>query len=255
MRLDRIPARQGGKKMINEEATFLRFGYYSTELSPKSGKKIVAVCDGCGKVRIPSKADYHALCPSCAQKGERNPNFSKKGANSSNWKGGLVMRICEECEIEFPAFPSATKRGRGRFCSPKCQGRWWSKIQKGKSMAHLRAKQHQKPSKPERIFQEICQKNNIPFHYVGDGQLWIGKRKKMNPDFIEANGKKICVEIMGAWWHSRLLNQKVREDALLPYREKHYKHYKWQPIFIWDSDLLRKDAETFVLNELRKEGI
>ena len=98
-----------------------------------------------------------------------------------------------------------------------------------------------------------CEKVRV---IVGDGQLWIGKKrgKQLNPDFIEANGKKICVEIMGAYWHSRLLNQKVRANALLPYREKHYKRFKWQSIFIWDTDLVRKDAEQFVLNILSKEA-
>lgn len=52
-----------------------------------------------------------------------------------------------------------------------------------------------------------------------------------------------------------MLNKNLREDALLPYRKKHYKKYKWVPIFIWDTDLLRKDAEQFVLNELRKNGV
>lgn len=125
-------------------------------------------------------------------------------------------------------------------------------------LANLRqsSQKNKKPTKPERIFQEICKKNSIPFHYVGDGQLWIGKKgkKQLNPDFIEANGKKICVEIMGAYWHSRLLNLNLREEALQPYREKHYRKYKWIPVFIWDTDLLRKDAEEFVITELRRFG-
>jgi len=84
------------------------------------------------------------------------------------------------------------------------------------------------------------------------GHLRIGKRKKLNPDFIEANGKKICVEIMGNYWHSPLLNKKLREDALLSYRKKHYTRYHWKSVFIWGIDLLREDAEDFVLSELRK---
>ena len=244
--------------MILEEETYEKFGYYPSDLKPKSHKKILAACDGCGKVReIYHFSSYHSHCKRCAQKGKKSYWFGKIGKNSSRWKGGPIKRICEICGTEFPVKPSHARGGKGRFCSTKCFGKWLSKFQKGKSTAHLRAKQHQKPSRPEKIFREICQRNNIPFHYVGDGQLWIGKKgkKQMNPDFIESNGKKICVEIMGAWGHSRLLNQKVREDALLPYRKKHYKHYKWQPIFIWDTDLLRKDAEQFVLNELRKDGI
>lgn len=110
-------------------------------------------------------------------------------------------------------------------------------------------------TKPELIFEEICKKYNISFHYVGDGSLWIGKKKPLNPDFIEANGKKICVEVMGDYWHSPLLNYKIKEGRTLLYRKRYYKKYGWTPIFIWETDLKRDDAEQFVLNELNKKGV
>lgn len=112
-----------------------------------------------------------------------------------------------------------------------------------------------RPTKIETIFKGICEKNNIPFHYTGDGQLWIGTEKKLNPDFIEANGKKICVEIFGEYWHNRLINPGLTEDRTMPYRKEHYKIYGWKSIFLWETDLLRNDAEAFVLSELRKNGI
>jgi len=110
-------------------------------------------------------------------------------------------------------------------------------------------------TEPELVFEEICKKHNIPLHYVGDGSLWIGKKKPLNPDFIEANGRKICVEIMGDYWHSPILNFKIKESRTLPYRKRYYKKYGWKPIFIWESDLRRDDAEQFVLNELKKNGV
>ena len=48
--------------MIDEELTFQKFGYKSTDLSLHSGKKIVAVCDDCGKARVVIK---NAYCPHC----------------------------------------------------------------------------------------------------------------------------------------------------------------------------------------------
>ena len=57
--------------MIDEEATFEMFGYRSTELTPGSGKLIVAVCEGkdCpNPIRIVQKNLYSDLCASCAQK-------------------------------------------------------------------------------------------------------------------------------------------------------------------------------------------
>jgi len=105
------------------------------------------------------------------------------------------------------------------------------------------------------IFEDICEKANLPFKYVGDGAFWIGEGTVLNPDFVEANGKKICVEIFGDYWHSPLLNRSLRENATLPYREKHYKRYGWEAIFIWESDLKREDAKEFVLSKLKKQKI
>ncbi len=52
--------------MINEELTFQRFGYYTKNLAPRSGKRIVVNCDKCGKEREIQKSMYRALCEYCA---------------------------------------------------------------------------------------------------------------------------------------------------------------------------------------------
>ncbi len=41
--------------MINEQATFEKFGYYSTDLSPSSSKLVVAICENCKEDREISK--------------------------------------------------------------------------------------------------------------------------------------------------------------------------------------------------------
>jgi hypothetical protein len=174
----------------------------------------------------------------------RDRSERMKGEKNPNWKGGLVQRKCQECDKTFFAKRYLLKKGYGLYCSKSCSER--AKMRNRKFPTHH--------TKPERIFESICENNNLPFHYVGDGQLWIGRKgkKQLNPDFIEANGKKICIEIMGDYWHSPLKNRNLRESALLDYRKKHYKHYKWQSIFIWETDLLREDAEKFVLHLLEK---
>lgn len=256
--------------------------------------KIKRICEECGKeFEVFPYLVKHGHGRFCSRKcqGKWQSKY-RKGKEASNWQGGKIKCICltcgkefmvkkayilkkrgkycsvkcyyiakedktevvcKQCGKKFKTYPSEIQRGHGKFCSVKCSSKW--QMENTDKIKKMRKGNIQKPTKPELIFEGICQKNNLDFHYVGDGQLWIGKRKKLNPDFIEANGKKICIEIMGAYWHSRLLNQKLREDALMPYREKHYKKYKWMPIFIWDTDLLRKDAEQFVLSELKKEGV
>ena len=55
--------------MILEQETFDAFGYYPKDLKSQSAKKILAACDGCGKIRALRKSAYHPLCKSCAAKG------------------------------------------------------------------------------------------------------------------------------------------------------------------------------------------
>lgn len=277
-------------KMIDEKATKEKFGYYSGEWNPKSNKRIVCVCDKCGKTRETGKHQYRALCHSCTMKG-RN-----KGRNNPHWKGGKVEVECLECGKVFLVRRDEVKRGRGKYCSKKCRYPDWSKnkskkrgkwrrgsierkckecgkpfltsnykIKRGQGIycsnscrAKACMRHHKFPNchtKPELNFEDICERNNLPFHYVGDGQLWIGKKggTQLNPDFIEANDEKILVEVMGLYWHSPLLNRNLRESATLEYRKSHFKRYKWRPIFIWDTDLLREDAEEFVLKILEKK--
>lgn len=70
----------GEKEMIDEQATLEKYGYYSTDLTPKNGKCVVAVCDGCGAIRYPKKYSYRDLCHLCAcRTDEHRRNLSKAG--------------------------------------------------------------------------------------------------------------------------------------------------------------------------------
>lgn len=158
--------------MIDEEATYEKFGYYSTDLKPQSHKKVVAVCDGCSKVRVLKKCDYHARCRSCSLKGDRHPN----------WKGGKVMLICEECEVEFPAWSSDIKEGRGRFCTKKCYSKWMSKHFSGKNNPAW---------KGGASFEPYCEKFNAEFKkYIRDK---FGRVCFLCGKTEEDNGKKLSV--------------------------------------------------------------
>ena len=68
----------GVVEMILEEETYEKFGYYPSELTPQSGKKIVVQCDDRKEAREIVKYAYRALCKHCSAKGERNPNVGKQ---------------------------------------------------------------------------------------------------------------------------------------------------------------------------------
>jgi G:T-mismatch repair DNA endonuclease (very short patch repair protein) len=156
-----------------------------------------------------------------------------------------IKCICLECGREFEVRPSQKKYGRGIFCSKSCSGRYTRKRQQ-------LPKHH---TKPERIFEKICKKNNLPFHSVADSKLWIGKNPSLNPDFAESNGKRIAVFVNGDFWHSPLLRYNMKDSQRADVQVKICKRHRWKPIIIWETDLLRKDAEAFVLYTLAKYNI
>ena len=70
--------------MILEEETYAKFGYYSSDLSPKSCKKIVVACDKCGIVRTITKhCNISGLCKSCCQKGKYHSEETKRKISES----------------------------------------------------------------------------------------------------------------------------------------------------------------------------
>lgn len=86
--------------MIDEKKTFERFGYYSTDWAPKSNKKIIAICDKCGKERVLKKDSYRDLCNSCSHKKLR------------------IGKFCFNCGKVYFVLPYKVERYK--FCSYEC---------------------------------------------------------------------------------------------------------------------------------------
>lgn len=141
---------------------------------------------------------------------------------------------------------------RGRKHSAETKKRMSKACRDRKTINNIINNIHIRPTKLERVFENFCKKHSLPFKYVGDGKFCI---ENINPDFIEVNGKKIAVEVFGNYWHSPLFNPKLKENNTLLYRKKLLKKHGWKLIVFWETNLLRKDAETFVLSQLRKEGV
>jgi G:T-mismatch repair DNA endonuclease (very short patch repair protein) len=201
---------------------------------------------------ITTKKDYRYFCNSCSailgekQKGMHPSEKTKtlmsknhadfKGKKHPQWKGGLTKCTCLVCGKDFEVKPSTVKKGNGKYCSYSCAAK-----------AKLHNARHTMTA-PEKRFEIICKKHNLPFHFVGDGSLWLGNA---NPDFMHTT-KKIVVEIFGDYWHSPLLNRNIKNDRTLQSRQKQLKNEGYKCIFIWESDLKRKDAEAFVVHIIQK---
>lgn len=173
-----------------------------------------------------------------AMRGTRNPFYRKKlseehrrrmsesrksGEFHYSWRGGKVKCICQECGERFEVFPYIIKQGYGKFCSRSC--------------VMINQRKHgqfcQTPNKSESKLINLFKENSLPFKYVGNGEVFLGNR---NPDFINTNGKKQVIELLGTYWHP------LFDGAN---RLEHYKQYGYECLTIWEDELkdLSKVAE------------
>jgi very-short-patch-repair endonuclease len=156
---------------------------------------------------------------------------------------------CFFCGKKFYCHPRKLHKKIRLFCSNKCKmnvlGRehgfkkgnvpWW----KLNNVPHPAVVTH-KPNKIEKRLISIIDKNNLPFKYVGDGQIWIGSK---NPDFISLNEKKI-IELFGDFWHT----QKVRcFEETENGRKEHFLKYGYKTLIIWEHELVNEKG---VLNKI-----
>jgi hypothetical protein len=82
-----------------------------------------------------------------------------------------------------------------------------------------------RPTEPERKIIKLIEDNELPYKYVGDGQVIIGKRC---PDFINTNGKKEVIEVFGTYWHN-ILDMGDRIE--------NYRQYGFNCLIIWEDEL------------------
>lgn len=71
---------------------------------------------------------------------------------------------------------------------------------------------------------------NMPYKFVGKGSFWI---ENMNPDFINTNGQKKVIEVLGSYWH----NKEETEKRIEKLRKCGFKCLP-----IWDYDLKDKQS-------------
>jgi len=98
-----------------------------------------------------------------------------------------------------------------------------------------------RPTSFEQQIIDLIQKHNLPFKYVGDGEVWIARK---NPDFIETNGKKLLIEVYFSLWHS---------DDYEIKRAEHFLKYGFKTIFLNEDDLLNNNWDDICLNKIMED--
>jgi very-short-patch-repair endonuclease len=112
--------------------------------------------------------------------------------------------------------------------------RWANKKWKEEQIKRILKTKFSRPTKLERKFMDFFNQATLPYKYVGDGEFLIGYK---NPDFININGEKICLEV-GNKKQKTFYNQFHSWKKYEEERIKHFAKYGWRCVVLWEDDLL-----------------
>lgn len=194
----------------------------------------VFVCVNCKKSfsRPPSaKAKF------CSRSCYYNDMKQRRGAVTSHWKGGIsVGNCCLDCRK-----PISYASKRCKKCAVKLmphmhiKDRPWLRTPE----AIKKALKRRLPSSLEAKLQDIIDKHQLPYKFVGNGQFLIERK---NPDFININGEKKAIEVYARRHKESLRNLSIEEWK--KGRKNIFAKYGWEIIFFNEVELTESNVLT-----------
>ncbi len=194
-----------------------------------------------------------------SQKGKGRPSWRLGVPYTEEEKGRLSLKMRMEPlaypilkELYYEQKLSMNKIAKKFNISGNTVRKWFRLygMELERRLPYLRAR----PTKPEQRFIELSRKYNLPFRYTGNGSFWV-ENTNINPDFVECNGHKVCIEIFGDYWHTPLFNHHIKFDRTEKGRKGILKKYGWKCIVLWQSALMADNGEQYALKLLEKEGV
>lgn len=134
-----------------------------------------------------------------------------------------------------------SKSHLGMHCSPGTEFK--KGHNKGEKLSRERVKKCLRrhiPSVLEKKFEEIINKHNLPYIYIGDGSFKVGT---YNPDFININSKKIAIEVYTRFY--KQIDDRNIEDWKKE-RSEVFRSYGWEIIYFDETEV----NENYVLKVL-----
>ena len=89
-------------------------------------------------------------------------------------------------------------------------------------------------------FQQIVQKNNLPYKFVGNGEVIIGRKC---PDFVNTNGENIAIEVY-ATAHKLKIGQAKNKTIELWQQERQeiFNKYGWKIEFFNETQIREEEV-------------
>lgn len=174
------------------------------------------------------QTEEHKEKHSLSKMREKNPNYKKNFTEETRKKMSIS-------HIGVLTGIPKSKEHRKKLSEIKKisqKKKWQNKEYREKQLNAIFKGFEIRPNKPEKLMINLIKKNNLPFNYVGDGEIWFrGENHSFNPDFLSKNPKHI-IEVFGDYWHSRE-DMKKRDVERL----KTYKKYGYKTLVIWQHEL------------------
>lgn len=114
---------------------------------------------------------------------------------------------------------------------------WKTKEYRDMAIPKMMEWRRRRPTSLEKEMIGILKRNNLPYKYTGDGSFLIGYK---NPDFVNVNGEKKCIEVSNFYHHQNNYMEK---------RKAHFARWGWKCIvFMVDTNKHLNEKE--VLNQV-----
>ena len=151
-----------------------------------------------------------------------------------------IERTCEICGKTFFIKPSHLGyKCQGRYCSLKCMGearriqklkQWQDPEYREETIKRSLKGLFKRPTSLEKQFIKLTDEYQLPYKYTGDGSFLIGFK---NPDFVNVNGAKVCIEVAEPYFHKPSYAKK---------RTQHFAKYGWKCyVFFSQNGKLNKE--------------
>ena len=115
-----------------------------------------------------------------------------------------------------------------------CTKRWKNNIYRENQIKSiLKGLFEIRPTSLEKQMIDIIKKYELPYKYTGDGSFLIGYK---NPDFVNINGQKRCIEVANIFHHKKDYEQK---------RIEHFAKYGWK-CYVFKMDNLYNDLSNII---------
>ena len=170
----------------------------------------------------------------CSEEHKKNISLALKG--NQNWKLRKNFKHLKKTKLKISEKMKGKKLSEEHKKKLSISNIWMKKLWQNKDFREKRIKailqgSMKRPTSLEQQMIKIINKYNLPYKYTGDGSFLVGYK---NPDFINVNGEKICVEVANTFHHDENYPEK---------RKEHFKRWGWDCIVFRTNNLNENEVK------------